>query len=128
MPDRKVAPGSALDWGRSAYPPPPLTVPVPPPPEELPLPCEGPPVPVGLGGVGREGPLVVPLLGAGWLGAETSVTGATGATGATLLGAGSTAAALGPEPVVPLLSTYAGCGAEGAWTGGGAVRGADRVT
>lgn len=81
-------------------------VPVPPPPEELPLPCEEPPVPppatpvpVDLDGVGREVLTLGPLLGAGWLGAGTSVTGGAGAT---VLGAGSTAAALGSEPVLPL--------------------------
>lgn len=61
-----------------------------------------PPAPVGLDVVGREAPTLVPLLGAGWLGAGTSVTGAAGAG---LLGAGSTAAALGAERVLPLPAT-----------------------
>jgi hypothetical protein len=81
-----------------------------PPPDELPLPFDEPPVPpteipvpVEVDDVGWELPILVPLLGLGWLGARTEVTGAAGAG---LLGAGCAAPLLGAEPVPPpLLAT-----------------------
>jgi hypothetical protein len=113
------------------------------PPEECPLPLEEPPVPptavpvpVEADRVGPELPPTVPLVGAGWLGAETALTGAvaTGTLGAGLLaplGAGLLAPLPGRyvEPLRPSpVATYVVGGAGGGGMLRGAACGTERAT